>query len=70
MTIMTEQERLGRPVREIARETLLRPIVMLTTEPIMQCMAGFLCLVYGVLYAFFFAYPVRPDFCGEEGSAS
>lgn len=49
MEISTEQERQGRSTKEIAHETLLRPIVMLTTEPIMQSMAGFLCLVYGVL---------------------
>lgn len=57
-TIMTEQERLKRPLSEIAHETLLRPIVMLTTEPIMMCMAGYLSLIYGLLYAFFFAYPI------------
>ncbi|GAA5867838.1 hypothetical protein JCM3774_005876 [Rhodotorula dairenensis] len=57
-SIMTEQERMKRPLSEIAHETLLRPIVMLTTEPIMMCMAGYLSLIYGLLYAFFFAYPI------------
>ncbi|BGP50478.1 hypothetical protein JCM10450v2_006397 [Rhodotorula kratochvilovae] len=57
-TIMTEQERQGRPLSEIAHETLTRPLVMLATEPIMLCMSGYLCLVYGLLYAFFFAYPI------------
>ncbi|TNY23275.1 MFS general substrate transporter [Rhodotorula diobovata] len=57
-SIMTEQERQGRPLAEIAHETLLRPLVMLATEPVMLCMSGYLCLVYGLLYAFFFAYPI------------
>ncbi|GAA5891372.1 hypothetical protein JCM8208_002605 [Rhodotorula glutinis] len=57
-TIVTEQERQGRPLADIAHETLLRPLVMLATEPVMLCMSGYLCLVYGLLYAFFFAYPI------------
>ncbi|GAA5986139.1 hypothetical protein JCM10908_006426 [Rhodotorula pacifica] len=57
-TIMTEQERQKRPISEVMHETLLRPVVMLTTEPIMMCMAGYLSLIYGLLYAFFFAYPI------------
>ena len=52
-SIMTEQERLKRPLSEIAHETLLRPLVMLTTEPIMMCMAGYLSLIYGLLYGTF-----------------
>lgn len=50
-SIMTEQERQGRPLAEIAHETLLRPLVMLATKPVMLCMSGYLCLVYGLLYA-------------------
>ncbi|GJN92393.1 hypothetical protein Rhopal_005423-T1 [Rhodotorula paludigena] len=57
-SIQTEQERQARPIGEIARETLLRPLVMLTTEATMICMSAYLCLVYGLLYAFFFAYPI------------
>lgn len=57
-TIMTEQERLKRPLSEIAHETLLRPIVMLTTEPIMMCMAGYLSLIYGLLYG---TFPLLPS---------
>lgn len=58
-SIMTEQERLKRPLSEIAHETLLRPIVMLTTEPIMMCMAGYLSLIYGLLYG---TFPFRHPF--------
>ncbi|BGP42271.1 hypothetical protein JCM10450v2_006364 [Rhodotorula kratochvilovae] len=57
-SIMTEQERQGRPLSEVANESLLRPLVMLTTEPIMTAFSGYLCLIYGLLYAFFFAYPI------------
>ncbi|GAA6049248.1 hypothetical protein JCM3770_005904 [Rhodotorula araucariae] len=57
-SIMTEQERQGRPLAEVANESLLRPLVMLTTEPIMTAFSGYLCLIYGLLYAFFFAYPI------------
>lgn len=52
---MTEQEMKRRPGPEIVREALLRPMVMLVTEPIMAAFSGFLCLVYGLLYGFFFA---------------
>ncbi|GAA5959722.1 hypothetical protein JCM21900_001405 [Sporobolomyces salmonicolor] len=57
-TIMTEQERQGRPVGDIVRETLLRPLVMLATEPIMTFFSAYLCLIYALLYAFFFLYPL------------
>ncbi|GAA5823809.1 hypothetical protein JCM11251_003304 [Rhodosporidiobolus azoricus] len=63
--IMTEQERQGRPVSEVAKETLLRPVVMLTTEAIMICMSGYLMLVYSLLYSLFFAYPIV--FVGNHG---
>jgi MFS family permease len=70
--VMTEQEREARPLAEIARETLLRPLgafrpfspfpsprltllspstVMLTTEPIMMLFAGYLGLIYSLLYS-------------------
>ncbi|ORY76533.1 major facilitator superfamily domain-containing protein [Leucosporidium creatinivorum] len=57
-SIMTEQEMKRRPGPEIVREALLRPMVMLVTEPIMAAFSGFLCLVYGLLYGFFFAVPI------------
>ncbi|GAA6029059.1 hypothetical protein JCM8097_001573 [Rhodosporidiobolus ruineniae] len=57
-SIMTEQERQGRSLGEIAHETLLRPLVMLATEPIMQLFAGYLALIYSLLYSLFFAYPI------------
>ncbi|GAA5915661.1 hypothetical protein JCM6882_002377 [Rhodosporidiobolus microsporus] len=63
--IMTEQERQGRPLSEVAKETLLRPVVMLTTEAIMMCFSGYLMLVYSLLYSLFFAYPIV--FVGNHG---
>ncbi|ORY89010.1 major facilitator superfamily domain-containing protein [Leucosporidium creatinivorum] len=57
-TIQTEQERQRRSAADIAKESLLRPLQMLFTEPIMICFSGYLCLIYGLLYAFFFAYPI------------
>ncbi|ORY90644.1 MFS general substrate transporter [Leucosporidium creatinivorum] len=57
-SIMTEQERRRRPTSEIVSEALLRPFIMLCTEGIMIAFAGFLCLIYGLLYGFFFAYPI------------
>ncbi|GAA5856681.1 hypothetical protein JCM8547_005927 [Rhodosporidiobolus lusitaniae] len=56
--IVTEQERMRRPFSEIANESLLRPLVMLVKEPIMTFFSLYLCLIYGLLYGFFFAYPI------------
>jgi hypothetical protein len=47
-TIQTEQERQRRSAADIAKESLLRPLQMLFTEPIMICFSGYLCLIYGL----------------------
>ncbi|GAA5823807.1 hypothetical protein JCM11251_003303 [Rhodosporidiobolus azoricus] len=57
-SIMTEQERQGRPISEVLNESLLRPLYMLFCEPIMTLFSAYLCLIYGLLYGFFFAYPI------------
>ncbi|GAA6004061.1 hypothetical protein JCM10207_006538, partial [Rhodosporidiobolus poonsookiae] len=57
-TIQTEQERQKRPFSDILVETLLRPLKMLILEPIMTFFSMYLCLIYGLLYGFFFAYPI------------
>lgn len=57
-TIMTEQEHRRRPAGEVAREALLLPLVLLFTEPTMIFFSAYLCLIYGLLYSFFFAYPI------------
>lgn len=43
-TIQTEAERRRRPTSEIVNEALLRPFVLLATDPIMQCFSGYLAL--------------------------
>ncbi|GAA5989207.1 hypothetical protein JCM11641_006568 [Rhodosporidiobolus odoratus] len=57
-SIMTEQERQARPFSEVLNESLLRPLQMLFFEPIMTLFSAYLCLIYGLLYGFFFAYPI------------
>lgn len=56
-TFVTEQEVLRRPLGDIVVETLIRPFQMLVEEPILLLMSLYVCLVYGLLYAYFFAYP-------------
>ncbi|GAA6004059.1 hypothetical protein JCM10207_006537 [Rhodosporidiobolus poonsookiae] len=58
MSIQTEQERQARPFSDILVETLLRPWIMLVAEPIMTCFAGYLMLIYSLLYSLFFSYPI------------
>ncbi|KIY37113.1 membrane transporter [Cryptococcus gattii E566] len=55
---VTEQEIFRKPLNEIVIETLVRPFEMLATEPILLCMSLYISLVYGLLYAFFFSFPV------------
>ncbi|AFR92671.1 membrane transporter [Cryptococcus neoformans C23] len=55
---VTEQEIFRKPLNEIVIETLIRPFEMLATEPILLCMSLYISLVYGLLYAFFFSFPV------------
>jgi multidrug resistance protein len=46
-----------RSLKEIAKNTLLRPLVLLT-EPIVFLLTIYMSIVYGLLYMFFFAYPL------------
>lgn len=55
---VTEQEVLPRPISEIVVETLIRPFQMLVEEPILLLMSLYVSLVYGLLYAYFFSFPV------------
>jgi len=57
-SFVTEQEVLRRPLKEIVIETLIRPFQMLVEEPILLLMSMYVALVYGLLYAYFFAFPV------------
>ncbi|KAK9475292.1 putative MFS multidrug transporter, partial [Dipodascopsis tothii] len=56
--IMTEQERLKAPFSEILRTVLIRPMYLIATEPVLNLMNLYIVLIYSLLYAFFFAYPV------------
>ncbi|KAK9328152.1 major facilitator superfamily domain-containing protein [Lipomyces starkeyi] len=56
--IMTEQEYLKLPFAEIVRSVLIRPVYLILTEPILDLMNSYIILIYALLYAFFFAYPV------------
>ncbi|KAK9312381.1 major facilitator superfamily domain-containing protein [Lipomyces starkeyi] len=56
--IMTEQEHLKQSFAEIVRSVLIRPVYLILTEPILDLMNSYIFLIYALLYAFFFAYPV------------
>ncbi|KAJ5983861.1 spermine transporter [Penicillium waksmanii] len=56
--IMTEQEQKKLSLGDIARTNLIRPITMIMTEPVLDLMCMYIMLIYSMLYAFFFAYPV------------
>ncbi|KDQ62917.1 hypothetical protein JAAARDRAFT_44005 [Jaapia argillacea MUCL 33604] len=56
--IVTEQELFPKPFGEMLVETLIRPFQMLLTEPILLLMSLYISMIYGLLYAFFFSFPV------------
>ncbi|KAJ5287346.1 hypothetical protein N7478_003032 [Penicillium angulare] len=58
LNIMTEQEMMKLSLRDIVRTNLIRPITMIMTEPVLDLMCMYVVLIYSMLYAFFFAYPV------------
>ncbi|CCM05122.1 uncharacterized protein FIBRA_07330 [Fibroporia radiculosa] len=58
VNITTEQELFKASMSQILIETLVRPFQMLVTEPILLLMSSYIALIYGLLYAFFFSYPV------------
>lgn len=58
MNIITEQEKVKLTLHDIVRTSLIRPITMILTEPVLDLMCMYIVLIYAMLYAFFFAYPV------------
>jgi len=56
--IITEQEKTKLTLKQIVRTSLVRPITMILTEPVLDLMCMYIVLIYAMLYAFFFAYPV------------
>lgn len=57
-SIITEQEKVKLTFSEIIKTSLIRPITMIMTEPVLDLMCMYIVLIYAMLYAFFFAYPV------------
>ncbi|ETI26532.1 hypothetical protein G647_03309 [Cladophialophora carrionii CBS 160.54] len=58
LNIITEQEKTKLTFSEIVKTSLIRPITMILTEPVLDLMCMYVVLIYAMLYAFFFAYPV------------
>lgn len=56
--IMTEQEASPLSFAEILNDNLYRPLRFIIDEPVLDLICMFVALVYALLYAFFFAYPV------------
>ncbi|KAL7283861.1 hypothetical protein ACG7TL_003301 [Trametes sanguinea] len=56
--ITTEQELFRKSLKEIVVETAVRPFQMIATEPILTLMSLYASLIYGLLYAFFFSFPI------------
>lgn len=59
--IMTEQEAKKATLSDVIKEVLLRPLYLCATEVILDLMNIYVVLIYALLYAFFFAYPVIFD---------
>ena len=57
-TYVTVEEEFPVPVSELVRANLIRPFIMLATEPILLLMSLYIAIIYALLYAFFFAYPI------------
>ena len=55
---ITEKELDQRPIRQKLKIFLIRPLQLLTREPIVMCLALYMSVLYGLLYMFFVAYPV------------
>lgn len=56
--IMTEQEATPLSFKEMLNNNLYRPLKFVVQEPVLDLVCFFVALIYSLLYAFFFAYPV------------
>lgn len=56
--IMTEQESLKLSHSELIKTVLIRPMILIATQPVLDLMNLYIVLIYSLLYGFFFAYPV------------
>lgn len=57
-TYVTVEEEFPVPISELIQANLVRPFIMLATEPILLLMSLYIAIIYALLYAFFFAYPI------------
>ncbi|KAK9311642.1 major facilitator superfamily domain-containing protein [Lipomyces starkeyi] len=57
-SFVTDMDLSRRPLGEMVKVSLYRPIVLLTQELIVFLLTIYMALIYGLLYMFFFAYPV------------
>jgi hypothetical protein len=57
-TYVTVEEEFPVPISELVQANLVRPFIMLATEPILLLMSLYIAIIYALLYAFFFAYPI------------
>jgi hypothetical protein len=55
---ITVEEEFPIPISELVQANLVRPFIMLATEPILLLMSMYIAIIYALLYAFFFAYPI------------
>ncbi|KAL0094187.1 major facilitator superfamily domain-containing protein [Phycomyces blakesleeanus] len=55
---VTVEEEFPTPLSELLRSNLIRPFEMIVTEPILLLMSMYISIIYALLYAFFFAYPI------------
>jgi multidrug resistance protein len=54
----TEKELDQRPITQQLKIFLIRPLQLLTREPIVMCLSLYMSVLYGLLYMFFVAYPI------------
>ncbi|KAI8987432.1 major facilitator superfamily domain-containing protein [Mycotypha africana] len=57
-TYITVEEEFPVPLSELVQTNLIRPLYMIVTEPILSAMSLYVAVIYALLYAFFFAYPI------------
>ncbi|KAI9487756.1 MAG: major facilitator superfamily domain-containing protein [Benjaminiella poitrasii] len=57
-TYVTVEEEFPVPISELVQANLVRPFIMICTEPILTLMSLYIAVIYALLYAFFFAYPI------------
>ncbi|KAK9447516.1 major facilitator superfamily domain-containing protein [Limtongia smithiae] len=55
---VTDLERNKRPLKEMIKISMVRPIVLLFGELIVFLISIYMSVIYGLLYMFFFAFPV------------